>query len=135
MRTKKPSAVPDPTTAYARAVVSGEILAGRLVHLACERHLRDLKNGKARGLRFSEAKAEQALKFFPFLQLAEGEHAGKPFRLEPFQQFIVGSLFGWRGPDGYRRFRTAFIGEGQRQESACGRHWSLRSRRRPGGRC
>jgi phage terminase large subunit-like protein len=51
----------------------------------------------------------RSLSFFDFLQLAEGEHAGKPFKLEPFQQFIVGSLFGWRGPDGYRRFRTAYI--------------------------
>jgi len=108
MAKRKPK--PDhPTTAYARAVTVGQILAGRLVRLACERHLRDLKEGSARGLRFSEEKADAALKFFDFLQLAEGDHAGKPFKLEPFQQFIIGSLFGWRGPDGHRRFRTAFI--------------------------
>jgi len=41
---------PDPTTAYANAVIAGEILAGRPVRLACERHIRDLKEGKARGL-------------------------------------------------------------------------------------
>ena len=29
--------------------------------------------------------------------------------LEPWQQFIVGSLFGWKEKDGFRRFRTAYI--------------------------
>lgn len=36
--------------------------------------------------------------------------AGKPFILEPWQQFIVGSLFGWkREKGGPRRFRTAYV--------------------------
>ena len=33
----------NPVTAYAHQVVSGAQLAGRAVRLACERHLRDLK--------------------------------------------------------------------------------------------
>jgi phage terminase large subunit-like protein len=33
--------------------------------------------------------------------------------LQPSQAFIVGSLFGWKAPDGYRRFRTAYIEEGK----------------------
>ena len=27
----------------------------------------------------------------------------------PWQAFILGSLFGWKGPDGFRRFRTGYI--------------------------
>ncbi|MDZ7747679.1 MAG: terminase large subunit [Halofilum sp. (in: g-proteobacteria)] len=34
---------------------------------------------------------------------------GQPFELLPWQQFIVGSLFGWKAPDGCRRFRMAFV--------------------------
>ena len=34
---------------------------------------------------------------------------GQPFRLESWQQAIVGNLFGWKRPDGTRRFREAFI--------------------------
>src|SRR4051794_21469603 len=30
-----------------------------------------------------------------------------------WQQFIVGSLFGWKGPDGLRRFPTAYIEVGK----------------------
>ena len=33
---------------YARDVVAGRIIAGKPVRLACERHLKDLKNGHER---------------------------------------------------------------------------------------
>jgi phage terminase large subunit-like protein len=106
-RSKKPPV--HPVTQYAIDLLGGTILAGRLVRLACERHVGDLEHGKERGIVFNERAATRALEFFGFLNLAEGEHAGKPFRLESFEQFIVGSLFGWMGPDGYRRFRTAYV--------------------------
>lgn len=99
----------DQASAYARMVVDGTIVAGRPVRLACERHLRDLQFGHQRGLVFDVAAAQFAITFFSYLRLAEGEHEGKPFILQPFQAFIVGSLFGWKGDDGYRRFRTAYI--------------------------
>jgi len=98
-----------PVTQYARSVTAGITHAGRLVRLACKRHLRDLDDGKNRGVHFDEKAATRAIEFFSFLRLAEGEHAGKPFHLEPFEQFIVGSLFGWKGADGYRRFRTGYV--------------------------
>jgi phage terminase large subunit-like protein len=98
-----------PVTAYAQAVVASEQIAGPWVRAACARHLRDLEIGHERGLRFSEGAANHALDFFGLLHLSEGEFADKPFVLQPWQRFIVGSLFGWKGPDGYRRFRKAYI--------------------------
>src|ERR1700686_239564 len=98
----------DPVGNYARHVLKGEIIAGELVQLACRRHLEDLKNGPARGLRFDRAAALHAIDFFPLLQHSQGEWAGGAFVLEPWQQFIVGSLFGWKRADGTRRFRTAY---------------------------
>lgn len=95
----------DPTTAYARSVVSGASVAGRLVKLACQRHLRDLETGGERGLYFDVAAAQHALGFFGYLNLAKN----RPFTLYPFNQFIVGSLFGWKCADGYRRFRNAYV--------------------------
>ena len=97
------------TTEYAEQVTSGAIVAGPNVRLACKRHLQDLKTGSKRGLRFDEEAAEKAIKFFGFLCLAEGEFAGQPFNLQLWQQFIVGSLFGWKSEDGYRRFRKAYV--------------------------
>lgn len=101
---------PDRATAYATAVVGGTVVANYLIRLACERHLRDLEQGAARGLRWDRETAERHIQFFPdVLRLAEGEHQGRPFTLEPFQAFIVGSLFGWKRRNGFRRFRTAYI--------------------------
>jgi len=97
-----------PVTQYAQRVVDGEITAGELVRLACKRHLSDLKTGKMRGLYFDPDAADHAIGFFRFLKHFEGEWAGVQFELEPWQQFIVGSLFGWKRPDGTRRFRTAY---------------------------
>ena len=44
------------------------------------------------------------------LPLIEGEHAGKPFNLEPWQVAIVGCLYGWRHKKTkLRRYRESFI--------------------------
>jgi phage terminase large subunit-like protein len=91
-------------------VLQGKIPVGRLVFLTVERHLADLLDGPARGLWFDGEEAARAVDFFErFLCLAEGDFAGKPFLLEPWQQFILASIFGWKAADGYRRFRTAYI--------------------------
>lgn len=105
---RKPAPAPDPVTAYARGVLDGTYAAGKLVRLACERHLRDLETGHERGLYFDVAAAERSIAFFGFLRHSKGEWAGTPVVLEPWQQFIVGSLWGWRRSDGTRRFRTAY---------------------------
>lgn len=101
-----------PVTQYAADVVKGKIPANRLTKLACQRHLKDLKR---KTIYFDEAAADHAISFFPeFLVFYEGAFDGQPFYLTPHQQFIVGSLFGWkRRSDGFRRFRTAYIEEGK----------------------
>lgn len=110
MATRKPI---DRTTKYAQDVVAGKIIAGRLVRLACQRHLTDLKTGSQRGLTFDRAAAQRVFDFFAELKLAEGVFAGQPFTLQPSQAFILGSLFGWKVADGSRRFRTAYIEQGK----------------------
>ena len=100
----------DPVTRYARAVGSGEIVAGPHVRDACARHLRDLEHGPSRGLFFDRDAVKRAIGYFrDVLRLNGGEYEGKPYELLLWQCFIVGSLFGWKGPDGYRRFRVAYV--------------------------
>lgn len=103
----------DYTTAYAVSVLRGKIVTGRLVRLACERHINDLRHGAERGLRFDVEAANRAITFFRYLRLFEGEFEGQPFILQPWQAFIVGSLFGWMGSDGFRRFRQAYVEVGK----------------------
>jgi phage terminase large subunit-like protein len=110
---KHDTSASNPVTRYARAVVDGVIVAGHAVRQACERHLRDLQDGPARGLRFSRAAVDRVVRFFSALHLAEGVHVGEPFTLQPWQTFVVGSLFGWIGADGARRFRSAYLEAGK----------------------
>lgn len=98
-----------PVTQYARDVVDGFVLVGKPVMYACERHLADLKKGKRRGIRFDEKAADRAIKFMGLLHHFEGPLAGQPWKLEPWQVFVVGSIFGWKRKDGTRRFREAWV--------------------------
>lgn len=112
-RTKTTSSS-DRTSAYARDVVEGRIVAGPHVRNACRRHLLDLERGHERGLEFDEEAAARAFRFFEGrLKLSEGQFEGQPFLLDPSQAFKVGSIFGWKRADGTRRFRRAYIEEGK----------------------
>lgn len=93
---------------YVADVLEGRIVTGELVRQACERHVRDVETGAERGLRFVPEIAERAIAFFGFLRHSKGEWAGMPILLELWQQFIVGSTFGWLRGDGTRRFRTVY---------------------------
>lgn len=122
------SAPLDPVTQYATDVVAGAVIAGRLVRLACHRHLTDLQAGAARGLVWRPGEAQRVIDFFPAIlrlpervdaddellvdDVDEGD-APQPFVLSPFQQFIAGSLFGWYTAKGRRRFRIAYIETGK----------------------
>lgn len=97
------------TTAYARAVVAGDVVVSQLVKLAAERHLRDLDLGHTRGIWFDDAEARRVVAFCHGLRHSKGEWAGQSFDLEPWQAFIVGCLFGWKRDDGTRRFRTGYV--------------------------
>lgn len=94
-------------------------MAGPHVRAAAARHLRDLEEGEKRGLRWNVEAAEHALGFFPTaLRLNGGQFEGTPFVLQPAQEFVIGSLFGWqRWSEKHgcylRRFRFAYIEQGK----------------------
>lgn len=81
--------------------------------MACERHLRDLAAQPAKGW-FDEDAARHAIDFFRFLKHSKGEWGGQRFSLELWQQFIVGSIFGWMRDDGTRRFRQVYVEVGMK---------------------
>jgi phage terminase large subunit-like protein len=100
----------DPVTQYATDVVAKRIVACVLVTLACQRHLNDLRDAAAKGLEWRPTDAQEAIDFFPAVlclpeetDVDEDAEAdvdvspaiGTPFVLSAFQQFIVGSLYGW----------------------------------------
>jgi phage terminase large subunit-like protein len=106
---------------YAEAVVAGEILACRWVQRACQRQLDDLVrySGKASPFRFNPKlkdkegrtfqPADNLCAFIERLPHVKGPLAGEPISLEPWQVFILSTVFGWMKPDGKRRFRRSYI--------------------------
>jgi len=95
-----------PVRKYAEDVISGKIVAGKYVKLACQRHLDDLKNAHKRGFYFDREESEKAIYFFDLLRHTKGEWAGLQIQLSSWQKFIIGSVFGWRYKQtGLRRFK------------------------------
>ena len=99
----------DACTKYAQDVVAGTLPATDSIRLACGRHLGDLEDGHKRGLHFDVDASELPAEFFLSLRHTIGEWAGQPIVLQPWQNFVLGSLWGWQREDGFRRFRTSYF--------------------------
>lgn len=98
----------DRTTEYARLIVSGQRICGRAEYLACKRHLEDMEKKEFPYI-FDVHKAERHIQIANTLTIGEGN---SPQRLKTrgFQNFIIGSLFGWRRKRSkVRRFREAYV--------------------------
>jgi phage terminase large subunit-like protein len=97
---------------YAEDVLSGKLIACKWVKLACERELRDLErqHESAWAYRFDERKANHVCAFIECLPHIKGSKwAGTPIHLEPWQCFILTTVFGWVQKDsGLRRFKTSY---------------------------
>ena len=65
---------------YAEDVISGKIIAGETIKLACKRFLNDLKRDD---LIFDESVVDNAIQFIATLKHFTGKHSGKDFILEP----------------------------------------------------
>jgi phage terminase large subunit-like protein len=102
---------------YIRGVTSGEVVTCKWVKLAVKRHIRDLRRVGKKGFpyHFDPSYAGRCIDFIQALEHTKGDFANKAItpdtriRLEPWEQFIVWMLEGWRRPDGRRRFSRAYI--------------------------
>lgn len=111
---KQWAAYADRATGYARDIVSGKILACSWAKLACQRHLDDLARARGKDFpyRFDRVRAGKVCEFIERFPHVKGKWASgnQRIRLEPWQLFIVCSLFGWLYKStGLRRFWEAII--------------------------
>lgn len=101
-----------PTTLYALQVIEKHIVTSEAVKMACERHLRNLKQSEMAVYiyTFDRKKAAHVISFVErFIYHQKGEWAGTTIDLELWQKFIFGSLMGWvRKDDGRRRFTLSY---------------------------
>lgn len=99
---------------YAKSVVSGKVIAGKLVIAACQRHLDDLaaSREKTYPYKFDKDKANRVCDFIELLPHTKGKwaQARQSLTLEPWQSFALTTVFGWvKKSDNMRRFREAYL--------------------------
>ena len=109
----------DAALAYARAVVAGEIVACKWTRLACQRQLDDLvrEDGDTWPWVFDVDRAARPCEFIELLPHIKGKWAreGRTITLEPWQCFIITTVFGWVHRDtGLRRFLEAYEEEARK---------------------
>lgn len=92
---------------YCLDVIYDRILTCEWVRKAVKRQLDDLENPK--GFVFDETAANRVCKFIECLTHVKGNLAGQRIHLEPWQVFILTTVFGWKTQDGRRRFRRVYI--------------------------
>lgn len=98
-------------TKYAQDIVSGAIPACKWVKLACERQLKDLERQSDPNYpwRFDEPSAERVCWFVELTPHIKGPLRGELIRLQPWQVFILTTVFGWLSKtSNKRRFREAY---------------------------
>lgn len=97
--------------AWAEDVVSGRIVACKLVKQACQRHLTDLLKPRSVlwGYWFDRWHGDDICDFIEKLPHVEGQWETPYIKLEPPQIFILTTAFGWRRDGNHRRFSTCYI--------------------------
>lgn len=103
----------DRVTEFAKANVKNKKDFGEDARLALKRHIDDLARSKKNDpnfpYRFDEEKAEDIIELANKLTIAEGE-GNEQFTCAGFQEFILGSLFGWVHKEtGKRRFTDSYV--------------------------
>jgi phage terminase large subunit-like protein len=112
-RAQKPADYVAVAIAYAETVVEDRRgqRYGRWARLAARRFLADLKRARRKRPPFSWSpdQANAACGFIEQLPHVEGVWESPTITLEPAQVFFLCNLFGFRNPDGSRRFTTALF--------------------------
>lgn len=103
----------DRVTKFAKANLKNKKDFGEDARLVFKRHINDLarseKNDPNFPYRFDEEKAEDIIELANKLTIAEGE-GNEQFTCAGFQEFILGSLFGWVHKEtGKRRFTDSYV--------------------------
>lgn len=94
---------------YADGIRTGKIKACKLVQKAVARFFSDIDKALDKGFTLKDKEGMRAIHFIEKLKQTQGEWAGQPLKLQPWQQFVVYNIFAWYKADGTRRFRYAYI--------------------------
>jgi len=85
-------------TAYAKQVISGQIVACNYIKQACQRYLDWFSKYD-----FRADKVDRVVNFIKHLKHTTGRHNKQPFELLPYQKWIVANIFGFYYPNTDKR--------------------------------
>lgn len=92
---------------YPVDVISGNVIAGKHIKKACERFFSLMDDDR---YLFLEEKVDKVIRLYHHLRHFKGRHSGKPFVLEPWQEWIIASIYGfYNKSDGSRLTQTVYI--------------------------
>ena len=99
--------------AYAYGCAAGEIDVCRFVRFACRRQIDEWREaeetGSFQGFHFDVDRAADVCAFIERLPHIRGKWKTRTLVLEPWQCFILTTVFGWVDEHGNRRFRAVYI--------------------------
>ncbi|MET7253456.1 terminase large subunit [Dyadobacter fermentans] len=98
---------------YAEGVRDGSISVCKYVRLAVDKYFDQHARADELGIFWDEEDAQYVLSFFELLSFTAGQHAGKPFKLEPWQCFLLANMYGWKkwadNGEAYRLYREVYF--------------------------
>ncbi|MCZ9984648.1 hypothetical protein OFR23_10505 [Brachyspira hyodysenteriae] len=113
---------------YIDDVINKKLPVCSAAFLAVKRHLDDIEKSKADDYTFyfDENEAKRPIMFIQSLVHTKGEWANHNIILEPWEQFIIASIFGWRRKENnLRRFQKGICSSEQEKwkNYFCIWHW------------
>ena len=123
---------------YEQDIIAGRIPLCEIGRQAIDRQIRDMRTYAESGdFIFSVDEGNRACKFIELLTHTKGPLKGQRIKLEPWQCWILTTIFGWRRrSDGGRRFRRVYIevprGNGKSATSSAVALYCLLADREPG---
>lgn len=96
---------------YIDDILTNKIKSCKKLKLAVKRHVKDLKRAEGTyPYYFDDERAQKAIMFFCLQVHTKGKLAGQYLHPEPWQQFVIALIYGWRCKDtGYRRFTKVYM--------------------------
>lgn len=101
-------------TKWAEQVAGGQLVTNEYIKLAVKRYFDDLRYATERGIYFDKKEAARVISYFGKFRHTKGEFAGKRFELEPWQEFYLMNIYGWKRAGDVRRFNLAYLDIGRK---------------------
>jgi phage terminase large subunit-like protein len=92
---------------YAQDIFGGIVVSGDLTKRMAARHLDDMKTAHERGFVWDVCAARNIVTWFE-------KFCGLEVSTNPWEVFVLASIFAWKQPTGYRRFTEAWLSVGRK---------------------